>query len=438
MVMKEKDEELLLFLEMRRREKEKNDSLLLESPDAPFGTCIYSGLVFGGPKPDVSPISKIVSSMPVPQTGPDEFLDSENDRTDYDCYIMEGRHQGFCMQVTASHTTWYPTFPSLEMESQKTVMNQIEVSNARPATLKSRLPNLQPQPASRSNDAARQPAMSSGLNSSHTGNRRPLSSEAQINGNLQITSRSATPSVDHQPQPRRVQLGASAPPARSSSVAKSGPTAAAPPGRSSSVVKSGPTASKSTVPSRGSSPIVKSRPQKPLRNLGRGSLGSSSSNGNSIPAMRRAHSNGSDNVSPVLIGTKMVERVVNMRKLAPPKQDDHRSAHPAGKSSSAPDSSGFGRTLSKKSLDMALRHMDIRRSIQGNLRPLMTNIPASSMYSVRSGPTKEQHSYEIEDDELGSDRGHSSPASRQGSWQGIEETNCTYKGAEGTKASNVS
>lgn len=47
MVMKEKDEELLLFLEMRRREKEKNDSLLLESHDAPFGTCIYSGLVFG-------------------------------------------------------------------------------------------------------------------------------------------------------------------------------------------------------------------------------------------------------------------------------------------------------------------------------------------------------------------------------------------------------
>lgn len=31
---------------------------------------------------------------------------------------------------------------------------------------------------------------------------------------------------------------------------------------------------------------------------------------------------------------------------------------------------------------------DIRRTIPGNLRPLMTNIPASSMYSVRSGPTR--------------------------------------------------
>ncbi|XP_059595133.1 uncharacterized protein LOC100254532 isoform X3 [Vitis vinifera] len=515
MVMKEKDEELLLFLEMRRREKEKNDSLLLESPDAPFGS-----------KPDVSPISKIVSSMPVRKTGPDEFLDSENDRTDYDWLL------------TPPGT---PLFPSLEMESQKTVMNQIEVSNARPATLKSRLPNLQPQPASRSNDAARQPAMSSGLNSSHTGNRRPLSSggpkstasrPATPTGRptLPATSKSSRPSTPtsratlpstkltappvRSSTPTRSTARSSTPTTRPSVTASkstsrsatpsrrsSTPTpssatrASAPPARSSSVAKSGPTASKSTVPSRGSSPIVKSRPQKPSEkpgfsldappNLktsmperpasasrgragaasgrststeagsdarlrrqscspsrGRGSLGSSSSNGNSIPAMRRAHSNGSDNVSPVLIGTKMVERVVNMRKLAPPKQDDHRSAHPAGKSSSAPDSSGFGRTLSKKSLDMALRHMDIRRSIQGNLRPLMTNIPASSMYSVRSGPTKSStasvsgsplatssitssepsvnenshcfYGSEIEDDELGSDRGHSSPASRQG------------------------
>jgi hypothetical protein len=59
------------------------------------------------------------------------------------------------------------------------------------------------------------------------------------------------------------------------------------------------------------------------------------------------------------MGTKMVERVINMRKLAPPKQDDKHSPHGnlSGKSSSSPDSLGFGRTLSKKSLDMAIRHM---------------------------------------------------------------------------------
>ncbi|RRT36413.1 hypothetical protein B296_00033905 [Ensete ventricosum] len=86
----------------------------------------------------------------------------------------------------------------------------------------------------------------------------------------------------------------------------------------------------------------------------------------------------------------MVERIVNMRRLAPPKQDDHRSTHNnlSGKSSLSPDSTGFGRTLSKNSLDMALRHMDIRRSVPNSLRPLMANIPASSAYGVRSGPTR--------------------------------------------------
>ncbi|MBA0750819.1 hypothetical protein Gogos_002204 [Gossypium gossypioides] len=84
----------------------------------------------------------------------------------------------------------------------------------------------------------------------------------------------------------------------------------------------------------------------------------------------------------------MVERVVNMRKLVPPKQDDNHRNNPTAKLSSSLDSSGFGRTLSKKSLDMAMRHMDIRRSISGQQRPLMTNVPASSIYSVRSGSTK--------------------------------------------------
>lgn len=74
--------------------------------------------------------------------------------------------------------------------------------------------------------------------------------------------------------------------------------------------------------------------------------------------MSKSRYSDSDKVSPLLVGTKMVERVVNMRKLAPPKQDDRHSMHnnSTGKSLSS-DSSGFGRTLSKKSLDMAMRHM---------------------------------------------------------------------------------
>ncbi|KAA8534083.1 hypothetical protein F0562_031724 [Nyssa sinensis] len=134
---------------------------------------------------------------------------------------------------------------------------------------------------------------------------------------------------------------------------------------------------------------VRFRRQSCSPSRGRAPNGIIHSSGSSVPAMSRIYSKANDNVSPVLIGTKMVERVINMRKLAPPKLDDKHSPHSnlSGKSSS-PDSSGFGRTLSKKSLDMAIRHMDIRRSIPGNLRPLMTNIPASSMYSVRSGPMR--------------------------------------------------
>ncbi|KAG5616220.1 hypothetical protein H5410_016044, partial [Solanum commersonii] len=102
-----------------------------------------------------------------------------------------------------------------------------------------------------------------------------------------------------------------------------------------------------------------------------------------VPSMSRLHAKAKGNVSPGMVGTKVVERVINMQNNLSAK-------------SSSPDSSGFGRSLSKKSLDMAIRHMDIRQRVSGNLRPLMTNIPASSMYSVRSGtPTRGRTSRSI-------------------------------------------
>lgn len=76
-----------------------------------------------------------------------------------------------------------------------------------------------------------------------------------------------------------------------------------------------------------------------------------------VPALNRAYAKAHDSSSPGLYGTKMVERVINMRKLAPPKQDDKHSPHSNLSAKSSPDSSGFGRSLSKKSLDMAIRHM---------------------------------------------------------------------------------
>lgn len=78
-----------------------------------------------------------------------------------------------------------------------------------------------------------------------------------------------------------------------------------------------------------------------------------------MPAVSRGYSKVNDNVNPVVMGTKMVERVINMRKLAPPTLDGKNSSQSNlfAKSSSNLDSFGFGRTLSKKSLDMAIRHM---------------------------------------------------------------------------------
>lgn len=146
---------------------------------------------------------------------------------------------------------------------------------------------------------------------------------------------------------------------------------------------------KTTLPDRPSS-VSRSRPGPPsARSSSTGRTRqnmSAPSNGFSVLAMSRGHSMNGDDVNPVLMGTKMVERVVNMRKLAPPKQCDDVSNTSFGKTMSSQEN--LGRTISKTSLDMAMRHMDITKRIPGNLRPLVTNIPASSVYSVRSIPHK--------------------------------------------------
>ncbi|XP_040365877.1 serine/arginine repetitive matrix protein 2 isoform X2 [Rosa chinensis] len=454
---KEKEEELALFLEMKKREKERNDLLLNSSEefDAPLGA-----------KPGTSPIFNISSSTPAParKTGADDFLNSENDKNDYDWLL------------TPPGT---PLFPSLEMESHKTMMSQLGTPKARPTALKSRLANPQPEPAARSNLVPKQSASSPGLNSSSSGIRRPSSSggpgsrPATPTGRSTVTSapkpsRSSTPtsratltkSTVSAAKPSVSTIKSAIPgtkstipatkstiPSRSSTPSRSTARSSTPTGRptvpppksvsrastptrrpsmpsntpsisaptskpSPSVSKPVPSATRNPVPSRGASPTVKSRPWKPsempgfsmdappnLRTTlpdrplsasrgrpgapssrsssiepgppgrprrqscspsrGRAPNGSTHISGSSVPAFSRGHSKVNDNVSPVLMGTKMVERVINMRKLAPPKHDDKQSPHGnhSGKSSSSPDSSGFGRSLSKKSLDMAIRHM---------------------------------------------------------------------------------
>ncbi|XP_061351724.1 cell wall protein DAN4-like [Gastrolobium bilobum] len=498
-LMKDKDDELALFLEVRNREKERND-LLLRASEEEFDVAAL------GSNPGTSPLFNISSSAPAPvcKTGADDFLNSENDKNDYDWLL------------TPPGT---PLFPSLEMEAQKTVMSQLDVPTRRPTPLKSRLANPPAELTGRSNVVYKQPASSPGLTSSGGGTRRPSSSgypgsrPATPTGRPTLTtaSKSSRPSTPTSratlPSTRttvattkttvstaksvvsatKTAVSASkttvpaakpTPPSRSSttlsrstarsstptnrptlpaprstsrastpthrpSTPSNAPTTSAPSVKTSSISKPVPVMSRQPFASRGTSPTVRSRPWKPsempgfsldappnLRTTlperpvsatrgrpgaptsrsssvepasgcrprrqscspsrGRFSNGISHTTGSSMPAVSRGYSKVNDNVSPVVIGTKMVDRVINMRKLAPSRLDDKNSPHSnlSGKSSTSPDSSGFGRTLSKKSLDMAIRHMDIRRRVPGNLRPLMTNIPASSMYSIRSGPQR--------------------------------------------------
>ncbi|CAA7406420.1 unnamed protein product [Spirodela intermedia] len=554
-VIKEKDEELALFLEMRKREKERQNSLLLNNNSDELDTLPDS-------KPGSSPIFKIVSSVPTRRTGADDFLNSDNNKNDYDWLL------------TPPGT---PLFPSLDKETQRSPVGHIGTPKTRPTMLKSRLADPQEAPTRVGAVVSRHPISSLGAGAAGVGNRRPSSSgglslssvssrpatptgrpvhppavtssrpsrSSTPTSRASITSstrpaaaappRSSTPAAARSSTPTSIRSSsaaaaaaaaagapsnpsssrrsatptatarrASGPPAAvvpnsnsNSSGAKSAPT----PTRSSSVTRrSSAPATRSSVPStrssvpspRGPSPTVRSRPWKPSEmpgfsldappNLrtsmperpssasrgrpggapaarsasveatarltgagagggGRGRRQSCSpsrgrapngvaaapvrSGGTSIPAVTRSNASGGggDGVSPVLIGSKMVERVVNLRRLAPPRRDEHGGSSKGctgGKSSSSPDSSGFGRNLSKKSLDMAMRHMDIRRSIPNSLRPLMTNIPASSMYSVRSsGSTGRTRAVGVSDSPLATSSNASSELS-------VSNVRCLY------------
>ncbi|XP_026418747.1 probable serine/threonine-protein kinase nek3 [Papaver somniferum] len=483
MIMKKKkennEEELALFLEMRKREKDRSN-LLNSGGDSLEAQSL-------GSKLEDSPVYKIVSSTRPRKA--DEFLNAENDKNDYDWLITPPRT---------------PLFPSLEMDAERNAINRLGLGTpkARQTSLKSKLANSQVEIGARGNPAFRpQPPSSPGLHFSGAGTRRPASS----GGRLSTASRPATPtrrpalpltantsrpstptsrptlpasksmalsgrfsnpsarsstptsrmtappskSVSRSATPTRrpsatssLSVPRSMTPTRRPSTPSKVSSVSAPLSRSSSVSKSGPTTTRNPVPARASSPTVKSRPWKLLEmpgfsleappNLrtslperpasasrgrpqapnvrssvecgsngrprrqscspsrGRAPNSGIHSYGSSAHAVSQARYSGIDNPNPVLSGTKMVDRAVNMRRPAPPKQDDLRTGNnPVRKSSPSLDGSNFGRSLSGKSLDMAMRHMDIKRSVSGSsLRPKMTNIPASSLYSVRSGPAR--------------------------------------------------
>ncbi|KAK8994428.1 hypothetical protein V6N11_045520 [Hibiscus sabdariffa] len=150
--MKEKEEELALFLEMRRREREQSN-LLLNHPSGDFDAPL-------GSKPGASLIFNLSASTttPVRNTGgtADGFLNCDSGKNDYECFLAS-RHglrvhvvnlkicASFMLRmlkdfgIRALTPPGTPLFPSLEMESQKTVLSRIGTPKARSTAVKSRV-----------------------------------------------------------------------------------------------------------------------------------------------------------------------------------------------------------------------------------------------------------------------------------------------------------
>ncbi|XP_011077570.1 nascent polypeptide-associated complex subunit alpha, muscle-specific form isoform X2 [Sesamum indicum] len=428
MVMREVDEDLAIFLGMRNGEKEMNEHLLFEEPHELHVS------IGAEPKPDSLVTLNASQTEIVPIPADDNWLLIQPDTS------FLPSVEGDAQDPAATHTEISSAESTyLKSELENTCEDSASLSE-------SSLPLVTSTSAGSPAAVNKRPSSSSGGRKptprAATPTGRPaLPAKPKPSRASTPTSRTTIPSS--KPTAAHARSRSSTPTSRPSIpiISKSGSRSATPtrkpatpsttsrisaPDRSSSGSSNG---LKNPAPSRGTTPTPKSRPSKPSEILslshdapqnakasmprrpasasrGRPSLPAthaSSSNGkprqkSCSPAKVRApiscaqktgikmlsksrgYSNEGDDVNPVLIGTKMVDRVVNMRKLAPPKQDEY-VAHENPKKSSQ-ENSGFGRSLSKKSLDMAIRHMDIR--IPENLRHIAT----VSANGVRSISTK--------------------------------------------------
>ncbi|KAH9325428.1 hypothetical protein KI387_005606, partial [Taxus chinensis] len=465
---KERDDDLALFHEMRKREKER---ILLTARSDDLESSHRAAT-----KPGSSPVYKMPES-PVRKTRSDDFLNADGDKNDYDWLL------------TPPGT---PLFPSLEKDMTALVTGQRGTPTVRPlpALKPSRLMNNQMEAtsmAARSSLISRQSTTtSSGSNNSMNTNikRSSMSTGAghvpsrpstptsrptvSAPRSMMPTSRSgatvsrpstptsrpivpasrsavtasrpSTPTARHTVPASRPTVPTSRPtvpaprptvpasrpssrpstPTRRPSTPSSSQFSSIPPGRSSSVSKATSIPFRNSAPSRGSSPTVKSRPchpasmpdfsldappnlrttmperpisatrgrpgapsaarstneapnasNRPRRqscspSITRGRIsGESHSSDRSSVQLSKSHCNGNEVMIPGVLGSKMVEKVISARKSVPRQEDQLstrsitstiQSKRPI-KPASSPDSTGFGRTLSKKSLDMALRHM---------------------------------------------------------------------------------
>ncbi|KAJ8533056.1 hypothetical protein K7X08_015945 [Anisodus acutangulus] len=464
MVMKEVDEDLAMFLEIRRNEKDMNNS---EELDQQLGSEVDFSLLTNGTSTKPANQDYILNSendydwllsplqtpIPLPeveeQNTPENQIATNSSPTAQDCKIETdsitvsdklGRTEGPANSLdrpSPTISTGQPAIPRSKNPS---------AGNGRPSSSggKKSTSTRSATPTGRPRSSASKPSKASTPTSRATlPSVNPVASTTRSSTPTRAAPRSSTPTATTRPSKPAALKSASrsATPTRRPSAASSIPIVSVSGARSSSSTKTSTTTSKKTAPSRGTSPTVKSRPLKPLEtpslsrdssinsktlvpkrpasasrgrptapgarpsttngkprrkscspSRGRATTATILSNATALLSKSRGYGNEKDDVNPALIGTQMVERVVNMRKLAPPKQDDNLSHENPSKKSLSRENSGFGRSFSKKSLDMALRHMDIRRSVNGTLRPVLTRVSASSVNGIRSSSTKNKTS----------------------------------------------
>ncbi|CAH9060364.1 unnamed protein product [Cuscuta epithymum] len=431
-VMMEKDDELTLFYEMSKLEK-KHDYLHHDSDmfHAPLGSTGVS-----------SPIFSIASTITGFEIDVDDLLSTENDKNDYEWLMtpldtpvspslefestkpetsVRGTTETFALAKTRklSNPHTQPIAKS-SFTSKDSTPSRLNISNAsigrkplssgklKPSTTSSVKPTMKSVSMSVLTSSLAKPTSNISLKRSHT---RVVSSKSTQSTSLKRStlgpqmSTPENPSITLKPKimsksiprksikhlqsqqassptmkqrllkaPNSLPLSLNASPMISSIPEKKKPVFTST-GRSGTHVES------SLINGRGVRWKLSSLERGAPRPLNCGITHSSRGDSVTPSAMSRLHGKANTKVGPIVVGTKMVEKVEHVWKLASPKQDSSSRQSPyVSFLSSEPsltsltDSLGFGRANSKRSLDMARKDTvymkDKKRLVPTNMKPL--------------------------------------------------------------------
>ncbi|XP_047977478.1 uncharacterized serine-rich protein C215.13-like isoform X2 [Salvia hispanica] len=434
MVMREVDEDLAIFLGMKNGTEPKPDSLLTSNE---LGEEAFQSLA------DDSLLN----------------LETSNNDHDWSCFRLLAQQDAAANQADASSGECVSLSSEIPKSnnlgpSAAAAANKRPLSSGgrKPSSSRAATPTRRPTLAGAKSKPSRASTPTSRVPAAATKSSKPVAAPVRTSTPSRVSPRSSTPTSRTTAPAASSKPGstsrASTPAARSVSAApmhkptttsttssKAPSERASSRGKTSSIVTKNPVAThggsssrapnpsemlsmshdapkslKTSVPNRPASasrgrPSALSSPSKgkprqkscsPTK--ARGTKGNAHRNGSATLSRSRGygrHGDDDDYVNPVVLGTKMVERVVNSRKLAPPKQDEHISLENPKRSSN--ENSGFGRSLSKKSLDMAIRHMDIRRSVNaaGSLKPVATTTVLSYFSNGNQSSSSQSSSFGI-------------------------------------------